>query len=78
MDALDQATTEQLIEQLKQRCGALLIASIKPLDGLVDEKASRVTLFWSGGIITCLGLAEYAKSEIKCAALCGDDEDADD
>ena len=75
MDALDSATTEELIQELKRRCQSIVIASIKPLEGDADGMASKVSIFFSGGTITCLGLAEYARSEIKCAALCDDDDD---
>jgi len=61
MEAIDYLTVDELITELQKGHEALIVVGLKDLD--TDR---CVYLFMdSGGLVRCLGLAEYASTKIR-------------
>lgn len=74
MNPLEEATLEELIDEVKRRHKAVLIIGI--MDPKVDDGCEDCLMHYSGGFTTALGLAVRARDTLRSRAS-EDDEDDD-
>lgn len=81
MNPLEEATTQQLFDELKRRTRHVLLAYVQPTGGPENEEDYH--LVYGGGLTACIGLAERARAMLVADScdemrLMDDDEEDDE
>lgn len=61
--ALHEATFDQLIDELGRRCACVIVCASRDTPG--EARTEAVATFYRGGWAAAIGLAEYARADLR-------------